>query len=317
MSSFREMPFFSKYLGMILAVKTAALLGKTFDFYKAFGKRNFSKKAKQKAYGDYVPTERDVFAAVYSKSGTNLLMQTLQQIICKGKGEYEHIHQVVAWPESPFTSFAPLFQFTPPEVAHNQMRVIKTSGTLGSIPMNDQAKYVTVIRDPKAICVSSFHFMPGVFGLKHKTPLHKWVDLFCSDEFPIGSWASHTAGWWAARKDANKRVFLFDEMKADPRKCTLEMAELLGVPLTEAELEKVLHLASFAYMKANEDMFGPPIMPLINKKKVPMMIRKGKSNVSGELLSREQQVRIDQHCLAELNKLGSDFPYREVFTVIE
>ena len=41
------------------------------------------------------------------------------------------------------------------------------------------------------------------------------------------------------------------------------------------------------------------------------MMRSGKTGNSSELISREQQIRIDQHFIQELNDLDSDFPYDE------
>jgi hypothetical protein len=43
------------------------------------------------------------------------------------------------------------------------------------------------------------------------------------------------------------------------------------------------------------------------------MIRSGKSGASEELLTKEQQDAVDRRCLAELERLGSDFPYAELF----
>jgi hypothetical protein len=41
------------------------------------------------------------------------------------------------------------------------------------------------------------------------------------------------------------------------------------------------------------------------------MIRRGKQGGSGELLTPERQRELDEHCIAELKRLGSDFPYEE------
>jgi hypothetical protein len=41
------------------------------------------------------------------------------------------------------------------------------------------------------------------------------------------------------------------------------------------------------------------------------MMRKGTQGGSSELLSREQQQEMDRYFMAELKRLGSDFPYEE------
>ena len=45
------------------------------------------------------------------------------------------------------------------------------------------------------------------------------------------------------------------------------------------------------------------------------MVRRGQTGQSEEALSQAQQVAIDQFCLAELERLGSDLPYADLFKV--
>jgi hypothetical protein len=57
-------------------------------------------------FGEYQATSHDVFACVYFKSGTNWLMQILVQVIYQGAAEFEHIHDLVPWPDSPDPDYA-------------------------------------------------------------------------------------------------------------------------------------------------------------------------------------------------------------------
>jgi hypothetical protein len=63
-------------------------------------------------------------------------------------------------------------------------------------------------------------------------------------------------------------------------------------------------------MKRNDDKFRAwqigPWRP------EPSMVRKGKQGGSSELLSPDQQRRMDEHFIAELKRLNCNFPY-EVF----
>ena len=53
-----------------------------------------------------------------------------------------------------------------------------------------------------------------------------------------------------------------------------------------------------------------------NGKEPVLMVRRGESGGSEELLSRQQQAAIDRLCQAELLRLGSDFPYAKAFEVV-
>jgi hypothetical protein len=43
------------------------------------------------------------------------------------------------------------------------------------------------------------------------------------------------------------------------------------------------------------------------------MMRRGASGSSGELLTPDQQRRIDDHCRSELARVGCDFPYDDLY----
>jgi hypothetical protein len=73
----------------------------------------------------------------------------------------------------------------------------------------------------------------------------------------------------------------------------------------------VIERGSFAYMKTIDHKFIPLPKGSIPWAKDFEMIRTGQTGNSGELLSLQQQRRIDAHFQAELKNLGSDFPYAE------
>jgi hypothetical protein len=267
------------------------------------------------AFAGYEPTEHDVFAATYAKSGTNWSMQITQQIACLGQAEFEHIHHLVAWPDAPMwpmgdgaVTIAPLNDTTVQAKSPTGLRVIKTHLPAHSVPYGTKATYLSIIRDPKEVCVSAYYFMGGIMNFAGHLSKSDWVDLCLTPGGLLSGWADHTASFWAWRERPNVLVLTFKEMKADTPQAIARIAELMGVTLTEAQFAEVVERSSFAYMKARDEKFAPLRPPSMGKKPVKMM-RQGKSGASGEVLSEAQQVAIDQFCEAELQKLGSDFPY--------
>ncbi len=88
--------------GVVLPmVRILEMLGRTERAVGSANERRYRKLVKKNPFGSYVPTRHDVFVATYAKSGTNWMMQIAHQLAFHGEGEFDHIHCVVPWPDSP------------------------------------------------------------------------------------------------------------------------------------------------------------------------------------------------------------------------
>jgi hypothetical protein len=127
---------------------------------------------------------------------------------------------------------------------------------------------------------------------------------------PWSPWPRNTAGYWAQRHRPNVLIVSFKAMKRDLRGTVEKVAAFLGVDASEALIDRVCQQASFAFMKQIDHKFRVwDLIPWASTA-APMM-RQGNAAVSSELLTREQQQHIDRQFIADLRKLGSDFPYEE------
>jgi hypothetical protein len=252
----------------------------------------------------------------YAKSGTNWMMQIAHQLIYHGKGEYDHIHEVVPWPDTQL--MGPLMQryAIPLEDASHwatspqRKRVIKTHFNWELLPYSEEARYIAVIRDPKDIFVSSYRFIKdSVFGPAMPS-VDTWFNLFLSDKFLVGgSWAVNTAGYWAQRGRPNVLIVSFKSMKLDLRATVCKVAEFLDIHVSDDVIDEVCRRSSFEYMKRIDHKFW--MGKLIPWHPPGAMIRKGAQAGSSELLSADRQREADAYFLSELNRLGSEFPYEE------
>jgi hypothetical protein len=271
---------------------------------------------KKNPFLHYVPGPQDVFVMTYAKSGTNWMMQIAHQLIYHGKGEYNHLHEIVPWPDTTIMPFfmkkyaIPIQEATHWKESPERKRVIKTHYNWDLLPYSDQARYIAVIRDPKDVFVSNYVFVrDGVYGSAMPS-VDTWLELYLSQQFPLGgSWAVNAAGYWAERHRPNVLVVSFKSMKRDLRGTVVKVAEFLNISAPDALIDEVCRLASFDYMKRNDHKFW--IGQLVPWRKPGSMIRKGAERSSSELLSPERQREVDAHFIAELKQLGSDFPYPE------
>lgn len=274
-----------------------------------------SKFRKKRAFAGYQATQHDVFICAYSKSGTNWAMQIAQQIAYYGEAEFDHITDLVAWPSAPVLGGATIYDKTVQAKAPTGMRVIKTHVESEYVPYDPAGKYFIIIRDPKEAFVSSYHFGHEIlsgFGEVRYSP-QEWLDLYTSNRFMFDSWAEHTASFWPWRNRDNVLLVTFDEMKRDLPAIVRRVADLMSVTLTQAQFETVVEKSSFSYMKNINSKFTPEIPSFVGEPIKPALIRQGKSGASGDLITPAQQAEIDRFCQAELKRLGSDFPYTDLF----
>ncbi|MCK5923690.1 MAG: sulfotransferase domain-containing protein, partial [Methylococcales bacterium] len=261
-----------------------------------------SAEIKTRAFKGYTPSAHDVFVCTYSKSGTYWMLQIVSQIASKGSAEFDHIHDIVPWPESPFFGIVSLKAQTW-QSAPTQLRAIKSHAEAPFIPYNTAAKYLVVMRDPKDVLISAFYFADSIMpGLK-SIGMPKWIDTFLIGETPFGAWAEHLASFWPWRKRENVMLFTFGEMKGNLEKAVRAIAAFMQVDLTDAELADVVRKSEFAYMKSVKEKFKPPA-PSKDPRGIELL-RGGRKGDSAELLTPEQLARVDREMKAQLIALGS------------
>lgn len=270
-----------------------------------------SKRLMRRAFADWQPSASDVVVATFMKSGTNWMLQIGAQIAHRGAAEFEHIHDLVPWPDTPGPGPIGLDAPGPVASAPTGLRVIKTHGRADQVPIDPAARYIVVLRDPKDVLVSAYHFALPILGLYDRVDPAMWLKLFGSRG--ARDWAEHTAGWWAVRDAPNVLVLRFAEMKADLGAAVDRVAAHMGVALTPAQRAAVLERSHFRWMKANNHRFAPVVTPLYQPTALPDMVRRGAVGGGRELYPREALRRVDEAVLRHLERKGLTLPYRELF----
>src|SRR5688572_11675647 len=200
----------------------------------------------------FAPSAHDVLVCSYFKSGTNWTMQIAVQIAHRGRAEFEHVHDLVPWPEMPNR----LRYAVPLDVAELRrapptgLRIIKTHLALDDVPYSPVARYICVVRDPKDVFVSSYHFVRAMVLGPLMPTVAAWLDAFLSPDTPLGSWARHLASGWGARGRGNVLFLTYESMRADLDATVDAIAAFMGVQLRADERAAVIERSSFAHMKS-------------------------------------------------------------------
>jgi hypothetical protein len=231
----------------------------------------------------------DVVLSVPPKSGTNWLMNIVQQLRTGGDDQFTDIHVDIPWielveyPGQPREERLARWEALP----RDRRRVFKTHSGPPVLPFVEQVEYLVVIRNPEEALVSfrpfleqhsqAFFDMWGVPKQAMSRPdfasYHaEIVEGMGLDLLQFGLFA----GWWPLRNRPNVLMLHYADLVREPEANIRRIAERLGFAPTAEQWPTILERCSFAWMKANEAKFE-----LREVARVPIldpggMIRKGK-----------------------------------------
>lgn len=268
-----------------------------------------SEEFKAAAFASYSPSSDDVVVATYPKCGTTWTMQIAYQLGYLGDAALEHIDSVVTWPDKliPLPENPDLGDRGYLADSPTGLKVIKSHLEAEFVPVDSDARFVSIIRDPKDALVSIFHFENGfnqlLFG--GSVPLDVYVDTFMTDRFIYQQWPSFIDSWWKLRERENVLVMLYEDMRADGAAAVRTIADFLGIDLDDAQFDSIVEKSSFAWMKEHSHLFDPPAW----EEGPVKLVREGQTGSADTGLRPDQRAAIDAWCKSELARLGSDFPY--------
>ena len=295
------------------AMRTLRVLGLERKAVSAAMSRRARRLEGDDPFRGYLPGPRDVVVSTYAKSGTHWMLQVAHQLLHHGRGEYAHLHDVVPWPdddELPRLArgrAVPLDDDAVARACPEGRRVIKTHLPARRLRLDGGARFLVVVRDPKDVFVSGYHFVRDTVLGPAMPSVRTWLRLFLQGKALGGSWPAHAAGWWRRRHLPGVAVFSFKAMKADLERTVRAVARHLGVAADDDVVARVCARSSFDAMRADaaKYTFGR-LLPWRRERPV---LRRGAHGGSAELLTPAQQRELDATMLHELGRHGSDLPY--------
>jgi hypothetical protein len=260
---------------------------------------------------EYEARPEDVFVVTQMKCGTTWMQHVVYEILHRGNGDLvgsgTALYAVSPWLEAlksvPIDE-APLLGIERPS------RLIKTHLPATLCPFSPEARYVYVARHPVSCFASCADFIATNVGAM-APDLGAVDEWFCSEELMWwGTWPDHVKGWWELAQANDNVLFVhFEEMKRDLPTIVRQVASFLGVqPLSDAELEDVVHKCGFEYMQAHKEAFEmhPPHILATDAE----LFVKGTADRHKDV-PKEVRERVLGWCAAEL--AGSDYPFAQTY----
>jgi hypothetical protein len=168
-------------------------------------------------------------------------------------GDVERIPHILA--VSPWFEAEPWLDLRDYLAAFPSPRILKSHLHRSGLPRT--GKLIYVVRDVRDVALSAYHHSALVSGREIQLDLFMNLFLRGHPGFGGGTWASHIRSWWPHRDDPNVLFLQYDEMLADLAGTVRRVAAFCGLPVTEAEMPRILERCGIAYMKAHGDKFDP------------------------------------------------------------
>jgi hypothetical protein len=160
--------------------------------------------------------------------------------------------------------------------------------------VNNQTKLIVVLRNPKDIAVSYYHFYcSNVLLGPFKGSFSEFLRLFLRSKLVYGSWLRHVTGYLSAKHLPNVHFVVYEEMVKDARGCIAGIARFLGVPMSSDSLDSIYQQTCFREMKRREKkILGEPLYNIFVESD---FFRCGKSGQWAKYLTSEECEEMEEY----------------------
>ena len=199
------------------------------------------------------PKPTDVLIATFPKCGTTWLQQIVHGLRTRGSMDFDEITLVVPWLE-----LALDLGIDPdaPQVA--EPRAFKSHLGWHEVPKG--GRYLAMVRDPKDVLVSLYHFHEGWRFEPGTITMGDYArKFFLAPERGRGYWR-HVASWWPQRGREDVLLLSYEAAVVDVPGTVRRIARFIECPLDDDLLDIVVRQSSIEYMKAHGTQFDDHVV---------------------------------------------------------
>uniref|UniRef100_A0A8C4WPH1 Sulfotransferase n=1 Tax=Gopherus evgoodei TaxID=1825980 RepID=A0A8C4WPH1_9SAUR len=180
-------------------------------------------------------------------SGTNWIIHILRDLVTTSAKKNEEEMKRTKQDEE-------IVEYTYLEFGDPGKRVFATHIFPHMLPTSifkNNVKILMVIRNPKDIAVSYFHFSNSMPSLPSFQTWDEFFNAFLNGKVSWGSYFDHIIEWNKHFDDENIMFITYEELKENPNLGVKKIAEFFGFSVTDEESQAVADRSSFQTMKEN------------------------------------------------------------------
>ncbi|XP_027765681.1 sulfotransferase 6B1-like [Empidonax traillii] len=213
----------------------------------------------------------DIMLAAYPKCGTNWLSQILTDLVTVSQKKTQDRESSVN--DEELEEF-PYLEFGDAE-RYERMTKLPSPRFIAShlhpenLPKSifkNKVKILLLIRNPKDVATSFYHFSNGLATLPSYETWDDFFTDFMSKRMVWGCYFEYLSQWNKYADEENVMTITYEELKENRLLGVKKIAAFLGISLTEEELQLVVERSSFQAMKKNSQKTHGAIGDIVFRK---------------------------------------------------
>lgn len=255
----------------------------------------------------------DVIIATYPKAGTTWIQEIVDQV--RMGGDETKCKRAPVYNRIPFLEifcYGENLSGTEQIERLDSPRIIKTHLPVQLVPQSvwDMGcKVIVVARNAKDCAVSYFHFHRMNQVMPPPGTWNEFLTKFIQGQVSWGPWSDHVRGWWEARKKYPILYLLYEDMKENPRREIVKVAQFLAVDLDTDQLDKIVHNSTFSVMKDNPMANYTTLPSTIFDQTISRFMRKGEVGDWKNYFTVAQNEEFDEDYRRKMS--GTDLRFRD------